>query len=119
MKSLKRWGIVLVASVLLQACLGVNARYHAGIESFKKQNFRDAFIRLLPVAKKGNPEAQYAVGYMYYYGQGVVPDKRKAFFWIRKAAHLGQPDAVDALKILHDKPLSPYRPSNNPKKNPL
>jgi len=56
---------------------------------------------------------------MYYYGQGVVPDKRKAMHWIREAAKAGQPDAQAALDIIHNKPPSPYRLSANPKKRPL
>ncbi len=40
-----------------------------GIHSFKRQNYRSAFIRLMPEAEKGNVDAQYAVGYMYYYGE--------------------------------------------------
>ncbi len=71
-----------------------------GSRSFRMQNYRDAFIRLKPEAKRGQPDAQYAVGYMYYYGQGVVEDRKKAWYWISKAARSGQPDAVAALDIL-------------------
>ena len=105
--------------IFLSACIGPNARLDAGIKSFKQQNYRDAFVRLLPIAKRGNLDAQYAVGYMYYYGQGVVPDKRKAIHWIREAAKAGQPDAQAALDIIHNKPPSPYRLSADPKKRPL
>lgn len=71
-----------------------------GIESFRAQDYRRAFIRLKPEAEKGQPDAQYAVGYMYYYGQGVVEDRKKAWFWINMAAHLGQKDAMEAVSIL-------------------
>jgi TPR repeat protein len=37
---------------------------------------------------------------MYYYGQGVVEDRKKAWYWINKAAVLGQPDAQVAVNIL-------------------
>jgi TPR repeat protein len=74
---------------------------HEGIQSFQVQDYRSAFIRLKPEAKKGNREAQYAVGYMYYYGQGVVEDRKKAGFWIKKAAEQGQADAKKALSLLY------------------
>lgn len=74
-----------------------------GIESFRAQDYRQAFIRLKPAAEKGQPDAEYAVGYMYYYGQGVVEDRKLAWFWINRAAAHGQPDAVAAVKILSDK----------------
>ena len=57
-------------------------------------------IRLKTIAEKGQPDAQYAVGYMYYYGKGVVEDRKKAWFWINAAANLGQPDAKEAIRIL-------------------
>lgn len=71
-----------------------------GIDSFRLEEYRKAFIRLKPLADRGNPDAQYAVGYMYYYGKGVVEDRKKAWFWINAAANLGHPDAKVAFKIL-------------------
>ena len=40
---------------------------------------------------------------MYYYGQGVVEDRQKAWYWINCAARAGQPDALLALQILEHK----------------
>ncbi len=71
-----------------------------GIDSFRVEEYRRAFIRLKPEAEKGQPDAQYAVGYMYYYGKGIVEDRKKAWFWINAAANLGQPDAKEAIRIL-------------------
>jgi hypothetical protein len=36
-------------------------------------------------------------GYMYYYGKGVVEERRKAWYLINMAARAGQPDAVIAV----------------------
>lgn len=94
--------LALLSTLLfaLTACLsGLNLR--EGIISFRNQDYRQAFIRLKPEAIKGNPDAEYAIGYMYYYGRGVVEDKRKAKIWISKAARVGHPEAVQALKILY------------------
>ncbi|KTD02145.1 SEL1-like repeat protein [Fluoribacter gormanii] len=77
---------------------GINLR--EGIDNFRLEEYRKAFIRLKPLAQKGQPDAQYAVGYMYYYGKGVVEDRKKAWFWINAAANLGQPDAKEAIRIL-------------------
>lgn len=92
-------GLLLVGS-LLSGCLGSRQNLAEGIQSFQVQNYRLAFIRLLPEAEKGNPEAQYAIGYMYYYGQGVVEDRKRAWHWIQCAANAGQVDAMAAVKIL-------------------
>ncbi|WP_133128240.1 tetratricopeptide repeat protein [Legionella nagasakiensis] len=85
---------------LLNGCTVTQLNLQEGIKSFQVQDYRQAFIRLKPEAEKGQPDAQYAVGYMYYYGQGVVEDRKKAIYWIRCAANAGQPDAIAALKIL-------------------
>lgn len=71
-----------------------------GINSFRNEDYRQAFIRLKPAAQKGQPDAQYAIGYMYYYGQGVEEDRKKAWFWINQAAAAGQADAIVAVKML-------------------
>lgn len=114
-----KFSIIGMFVYLLTACLGSGAQFNAGIKSFKQQNYRDAFIRLLPLAKQGNPDAQYAVGYMYYYGEGVVADKPKALRWINLAAMQEQSDAKQALTIMQKQAPSPYAESRNPKKRPL
>lgn len=83
-----------------------------GIRSFRVQDYRHAFIRLKPEAEKGQRDAQYAIGYMYYYGQGVIENRRKACFWITKAAKAGQPEAIVALKKIKALPSSHPLESN-------
>lgn len=100
MKYLSKVMLALIFVFSLTACAGLNLK--EGIQSFRAQDYRKAFIRLKPEAQKGQPDAQYAVGYMYYYGQGVVENRKKAWFWINKAAGVGQPDAVAAVKILQE-----------------
>lgn len=92
--------LILMSVLCLSACTG---RHHLenGIASFQTGNYRDAFIFLKPEAHAGNADAEYAVGYMYYYGVGVVEDKNQAWYWIKRAAEKRQPDAVNALKILN------------------
>ena len=98
---------IMVSAFILPACTPHQYNLKHGIESFQVQDYRSAFIRLLPEAKAGQPDAQYAVGYMYYYGQGVVENRKKAWYWIERAASAGQSDAVRAFSILRQgKPLN-------------
>lgn len=90
---------IIGLTLLLSACVSkMNLR--EGIACFKQQNYRSAFVHLLPEARRGNPDAQYAVGYMFYYGQGVTEDRKKALYWIRCSAKSGNQEAINALKIL-------------------
>lgn len=100
MKCLLKLLIVVLFIPALAACLSSSLNLREGIQSFRVEDYRKAFIRLKPEAQKGQPDAQYAVGYMYYYGKGVVEDRKKAWFWINAAANAGQPDAREAVKIL-------------------
>lgn len=91
---------MLLLIPLMTACITSGFNLREGITSFKVQDYRRAFIRLMPEAERGNPDAQYAIGYMYYYGQGVIENREKAWFWINKAASKGQQDALVAITIL-------------------
>lgn len=54
-------------------------------------------------AQRGDPDAQYALGYMYFYGIGTVRDPKAARLWIRRAAAQGQPLAIKAANMLTQK----------------
>lgn len=95
-----RLALITVLAYMSSGCVSDKLNYEEGIASFKCQDYRRAFIRLLPEAIKGKPDAQYAVGYMYYYGQGVTEDRQKAWTWIATAGKAGQVDAVEAMIIL-------------------
>lgn len=67
--------------------------------------FNDGFYKrsmrlLLPLACDGNAEAQYAVGYMYYYGYGVSQDTDTGCFWISRSAERHYLPAQKAMEII-------------------
>ena len=68
-----------------------------GKRYFEDGYYRSAMRELLPLACDGVAEAQYAVGYMYYYGYGVAQDTEVGHFWIKRAADKGYQPAVKAL----------------------
>ena len=94
------FGLFFCMLIVLTGCATGAVNLREGIHSFQVQDYRSAFVRLKPEADKGNADAQYAVGYMYYYGQGIVEDRKKAWYWITCAAKAGQADAKMAVKIL-------------------
>ncbi len=52
-------------------------------------------------AEKGNANAQYNLGFMYYNGYGVLKDYKKAFKWYTKAAQKGNSKAQTDLGIIY------------------
>lgn len=80
------------------------------------------------MANQGNPDAQYALGYMYYYGINTIQDKDIATLWIERAAKQGQPLARQALKLIkpqitamHDESATypPHYPKGVVQKQPI
>lgn len=66
-----------------------------------------AYEELVDLAKLGDVESQYAVGYMKYYGLGTSRDENEARGWIRRAARRGHPDATAALLMLSEDSFDP------------
>ena len=91
--------VLIIFCSLASGCMS-QRNLHEGMVSFQAEDYRRAFIRLMPEAEKGQPDAQYAIGYMYYYGQGVVENRGKARVWILRAARAGQPDAIKAVPLV-------------------
>lgn len=76
---------------------------HAALEGqhyFNKHAYPQAFKALLPAAKHGDADAQYALGYMYYYGYGIGRDVKLAEYWFREGAKQGQGKAIAALSMI-------------------
>ncbi len=61
------------------------------------------------LAKKGNPVAQYRLGFMYERGIGIAKDKAKAASWYQEAANQGNKDARNRL-VYMDIQRNGYQP---------
>ena len=97
--------VLFFLSFLLISCA---TRYSPGVMSELQQGKRDfdggyyktAMRELLPLACEGNADAQYAVGYMNYYGYGVAQDTDVGAFWIERSARQHYQPAIKALTII-------------------
>lgn len=90
----------------------VASELQQGKRFFTDGYYKRAMRVLLPLACDGSPEAQYAVGYMYYYGLGVAQDTEVGFFWISRAASRNFYPAIKALEsIEHPYDHSKDKPS--------
>ena len=56
------------------------------IDLVQKEDYYEATDVCKAMAKKGDRNAQFALGVMYYQGNGMMSDLGKAQKWIRKAA---------------------------------
>lgn len=112
--SLLKSSLILFAGLLLTAC-ATNSTTSTNTSKEKEYNkvptsacVGNAYLqkygcstrRINQAAKSGDPDAQYALGYMYYYGIGTIRDKETAKMWIDRAAKQGQPLAKKAEELI-------------------
>ncbi|MDF1796906.1 MAG: hypothetical protein P1U63_10255 [Coxiellaceae bacterium] len=95
---MKKLICLIIACFFLTGCMGANYYYTKGQKEFQEQNYHQAFADTLAAAKYGNVDAQYATGYMYYYGIGTDQNDYLAEMWFAKSAAIGEPRSIEALK---------------------
>lgn len=96
----------ILVTLFLQGCISpkMSEELVAGKMQFTAGNYKQSFHQLLPIAAYGDKEAQYAVGYMYYYGIGTAQDCESGLFWMKKSADQGYTPAIGALRIIEGPP---------------
>ena len=61
----------------------------------------DTFEETLEKAQKGDAQAQFDIGNMYYEGEGVSQDYSEAFKWCSKAAKQGHAKAQNYVGLMY------------------
>jgi len=94
---------ILLFSVYLLGFISASyADYSDGADAYLKKDYKIAFDELLPLAEQGHAKAQYILGKMYVFGQGVKKDRKKGFSWNKKSAKQGNPNAQYYLGSSYD-----------------
>lgn len=91
---------IMVVCVSLCVLVGCATQFTKGRHAFENKDYQTAYTNFLPLARTGNADAQYALGYMYYNGLGVKQDDDLASYWFVKAAAQNQLQAKKALKMI-------------------
>lgn len=58
-------------------------------------------IWYLSCAESGDATAQFNLGAMYYFGNGIPQDWQQAYYWYRKAAEQGHTQAQHSLGLMY------------------
>jgi uncharacterized protein len=75
-------------------------QWQEGIAAYKLGNYPNAFAKLNPLAAKGDVDAQFFLGVMYFRGQGVEQDFQQSLKWYLKAAEQGDAQAQSKLGVM-------------------
>ncbi|GJJ80486.1 tetratricopeptide repeat protein [Pasteurella canis] len=71
------------------------------LQAADKQDWKAAFELILPLAQKGDYQAQANLGILYARGQGVEQDFEKAYWWFSEAAEKGSIKAINNLAVFY------------------
>ena len=92
--------LVLSAVLVVALAAPVSAGFPDAIEAYDQGDYENAFAEAMPVAKSGDPDAQYLLGHFYARGEGVQPSLVSAYLWYTLAAQQGDTFAASALDDL-------------------
>ena len=68
--------------------------------AYLSRNYKVASALFSNLAAKGHAEAQYSLGYMYYYGTGLPGNLKQAMHWFNLSAAQGNNNAATALATI-------------------
>ena len=94
--------LVVCLSLVSMTDAGYAGVFQDAMKAFENRIYSKSFELFLPLAKKGDADAQYRIGGQYRFGQGVKKDYEKALFWYRKAAEQGHAEAQFSVQDSHD-----------------
>jgi len=91
--------------ILLLAAAGTASAGPAqdGARAFNRQDYARAARVFVPLATRGDAQAQAYLGFMYAQGYGVPQSYVKAAYWYRRAAEQGNATAQYWLALMYDK----------------
>lgn len=102
---------LLIPIVLAQGCASPQKQHVPAVQpatdpleaakaAYRAGDYGRAASLLSSLAHQNVPEAQYALGYMHYFGQGIPRNREVAEYWIERAAAQGYAKAEIARKQL-------------------
>lgn len=94
--------IALAAILSAPMALPASAGMDEAMAAYQSKNYSLALQEFSALARTGDPKAEYYLGLMYHYGEGVTVSGAEAAKWYRKAADHGVGGAQYQLGILYD-----------------
>lgn len=92
--------VALMGVLALSGCSHDSGANHNHAPGFSAKNYGLTYEQVREAAQDGDADAQYALGYMYYYGQNVTRNGKQARFWIAKSAAQNHQQAIKALRMM-------------------
>lgn len=97
--------LLLLTCLLFAGQTIAQTQFDAGYEAAQAGQYKKAITIWQSLANKGDPAAQYALGWLYESGQGVKQNYKTAVTWYKKAALQGNEAAQQVLGGMYAKGL--------------
>jgi len=106
-KNMSRFSLRLFALALISILTNhlVAATLADAQQAYASGSYAKAFDMYMPLARKGEQQAQLSVGVMYYIGQSVTQDRKEAAKWFSYAGKQGNALAQNIMGEMHDQGL--------------
>jgi TPR repeat protein len=80
-------------TIVLCASFSAAADLASGKRAYQEKDYATAFKELMPLAEKGDADAEFILAKMYWKGEGVLKDPGQAMKWFKASAVQGNADA--------------------------
>jgi TPR repeat protein len=90
-------------ALMLMPSIGMAQDFNSGLQAAHAGDFATALKEWKPLAEQGDATAQFNLGMMYYYGDGVPQDYSAAARWYRLSAEQGDVDAQQELGYMYQR----------------
>ena len=77
--------------------------FEEGLNAIHALDYEKALEKLMPLAESGHPAAQYNIGVMHEWGNGMPQDNSQALKWYKRSAEHFHKDAQNNLGALYSK----------------
>ena len=96
----------MILAILISIMITIPAYandFQEGLDAIHETNYKKALEKLMPLAESGHSAAQYNIGVMHEWGNGVPQDNSQALKWYKRSAELSHKDAQNNLGALYSK----------------
>ncbi len=91
----------LIASILLWPPPAL-ADTDRALIAYEQGDITTAVRELEKIAKQGDPVAQHHLGFIYFNGEGLGQNDKKAFYWFNQSARRGYAPSQDVLAYMYN-----------------
>lgn len=89
-----------LAVILLIVSMDLRADISFAMKAYEHGDYITAYNEFYTLAESGHIVAQYNLAFLYYEGQGVTQNLKKAAFWFNQSARAGYAPAQDTLAYM-------------------